>query len=781
MNTTLTKIQLIPTGPSFISGYLDVDQRVPVPVNYAISDIRDPQKRTGSFSKTIILPGTKNNNRLLSQLFEVNVAEGTFSVKRLYRCLLLQDNVPLHENELSLQLLSVNKIQNQLTEDDQIEYEVVVRDDVAQFFAQVANRNLKDIDLTDLTHNINDATIISSFNHTWVDGYKYILPYKDDSTLYDFFEPIPGVYAKTYWDRLHADAGFSYQFFNNVEPQYFSKLIIPSNKSNDDQLQVTKEENKLIVSFPGTQQFSQVAIIPSGGVNYVIGPDNPGVFPPPPSPPSVWIYDIDYSQKIQDILNSFSLATDQWSPQLATSNNYRVRIQFDYWFEINNTYIAPIDIFTLASRGRAFNMEVQHRFDIVAGPGTGTSIGVTPVQTSLIQQNSTTPSITNVYSTYNVGISPGEDNQIQTYVHELVLPSTAIGQILESKLVFRTLDTLYSNDPYSLIFNIRNITLSIEIDSGTLILNQPINMNASTPDMKQADFLKSIYTMYNLYVVPDKNNSNKLIYYQRDDFYRNGKNVDWTSKMARDAEQKLEFLPELRNKELMLTYKQDDDVINEFYTNFTGEVYGQKSVTFDIEWTKGTDKKEISFSPTPGGLSNFGHYLPYIERENNPRILIDYGNLFTPNQIGIVSQYFLNIFPIPTFTSFYPFVSHLNAPINPTFDLNFGENPYYFYDILIPTLNNLYNQYWRNMVQLIDKGKLLTAYFFLEPTDIFNMELNDKIRIDNSYWNINKIIDYDAGDKRLTKVELITDSELLPFPIIEDGEPEEGGGEPGGE
>ncbi len=45
---------------------------------------------------------------------------------------------------------------------------------------------------------------------------------------------------------------------------------------------------------------------------------------------------------------------------------------------------------------------------------------------------------------------------------------------------------------------------------------------------------------------------------------------------------------------------------------------------------------------------------------------------------------------------------------------------------------------------------------------------NDKIRIDNSWWNINKVIDYNANDEVLTKVELIsvdTEINLVNFPI----------------
>jgi hypothetical protein len=66
----------------------------------------------------------------------------------------------------------------------------------------------------------------------------------------------------------------------------------------------------------------------------------------------------------------------------------------------------------------------------------------------------------------------------------------------------------------------------------------------------------------------------------------------------------------------------------------------------------------------------------------------------------------------------------------------------------------------------INNGKMLTAYFDLKDNDIQALKLNDKIRIDNSWWNINKVIDYDANAYKLTQVELISvDDEVnfMPF------------------
>jgi hypothetical protein len=61
---------------------------------------------------------------------------------------------------------------------------------------------------------------------------------------------------------------------------------------------------------------------------------------------------------------------------------------------------------------------------------------------------------------------------------------------------------------------------------------------------------------------------------------------------------------------------------------------------------------------------------------------------------------------------------------------------------------------------------MLTAFFRLTEADIHNLKLNDKVRIDNSWWNINRVIDYNANTDTLTKVELIsvdTELELAPF------------------
>jgi hypothetical protein len=176
------------------------------------------------------------------------------------------------------------------------------------------------------------------------------------------------------------------------------------------------------------------------------------------------------------------------------------------------------------------------------------------------------------------------------------------------------------------------------------------------------------------------------------------------------------------------------------------------------------DTKELIFSPTPSTKTIFGAYVPMLAGaapKTNIRILYDGG-------MGTCSPY--NIYDYGTTgltnRTTYPMVGHFNNPLNPTFDINFATCDFYYYSPQSLTNNNLYNLYWRRTINQINVGKMLIANFNLKEDDIQALKLNDKIRIDNSWWNINKVIDYDASRNTLTKVELIsidTEIDFAPF------------------
>jgi len=313
-----------------------------------------------------------------------------------------------------------------------------------------------------------------------------------------------------------------------------------------------------------------------------------------------------------------------------------------------------------------------------------------------------------------------------------------------------------------IVFNSINIKL---LPSSSIVgYGAVIDMNNSVPNkVKQADFIKSLFTMYNLYTEQDPDVANNLILKHRDDYYDEGPEVDWTYKLAKDKEQALQFLPELSAKKLILTYKNDSDDPNKIYFEATKEIYGQLEYIFTNEYVKGIDTKEITFSPTPIAQSTFNAYLPTLSGQPkvNIRILHD-GGVGTCDAYNIYNYGNTGEIGVTT----YPILHHWDDPINPTFDILFGQPDYMFYSGYNVTNNNLYNLYWRRTVNQINVGKMLTAYFDLREDDIQSLKLNSKVRIDNSWWTINKVIDYDCNAQNLTKVELMsvdTEIDLAPF------------------
>ena len=568
----------------------------------------------------------------------------------------------------------------------------------------------------------------------------------DNQYQFNWFKP--AIYAQTYFDRIFATAGYSYTWAGLADAN-FDKLLIPYNGDQNivdwNDVYVEAENSGWSDTQTMTQSPSPIGM--QTGLNGLI---NTG-----------WT-------EISDPANIFNPSTGEYTtPQwvgLGSGESY---------------------IYTATVEGSISINPSQNMLFSNAGPTGPTTINYVPYLRAVINGYPNVkcvgtpillPSSATVYAP---GVQQiGTFNQVFTFN---AANNTAGGIDVGDIWVVEAGIDIYRTDPSgaivgiigsvpwlnatvvgpttapALILNITSIDLTIR-PSDNIPLNSGITtMNNFIPEkIKQSDFIKSIFMMYNLYATANPDNQNNLILISRDEYYDAGKAVDWTNKLMKDKEQSMIFIPELNNKKLRLTYKADTDSPNTVYTGITNEIYGQVEVTFDNEYVKGIDVKELIFSPTPVQPTIFGAFLPLLNGaapKTNIRILVDNGQKVA-QEVIINSGY-------NTQTSTggdYPYLSHFGGTdsFNPIFDINFAPAQYYYYQVAQNTNNNLYNKYWRRTVAQINGGKLLTAYFLLNEIDIQLMELNDKIRIDNSWWSINKIIDYNANDLVPTKVELIS-------------------------
>jgi hypothetical protein len=121
----------------------------------------------------------------------------------------------------------------------------------------------------------------------------------------------------------------------------------------------------------------------------------------------------------------------------------------------------------------------------------------------------------------------------------------------------------------------------------------------------------------------------------------------------------------------------------------------------------------------------------------------------------------------------YPYAGHLDHPITPTLDLCFGIPLELFYQAnastgtLQYTNANLYNVYHRkHIAEITDKdAKMLTGMFYLDQWDISKLNFRDQILIDNCYWRLNKVMNYNPFKDDLSKVELFKVLDLIPSKV----------------
>ena len=728
------------------TGYLDVKEGTSFPLNFSVGDIRDVSKRTGSFSKTITLIGNSNNNALLNHYYDVNIQAGTFNINTITSCDVIENGIPVMTNA-TLQLTNIKKSQVTGAYEQMVEYEVLIKEDRGTFFTDISNKYLSDIDFSDLDHYVDTTVVIDSFDNVLADGYKYVMPFNiDNQYQFNWFKP--AIYAQTYFDRIFATAGYSYTWAGLADSN-FDKLLIPY---NGDQNIVDWTQYKVVAEKAAFSELKTQPIAPPFDPLAI----NHGVIQFPMEARSLttgWT-------EISDPASIFDPSNGEYTSPTAIISSAGQ----SYVYEVAIAGSLSLNFNTLVKLMYNDSQAEYRIFLRVSILGSGNVKSYLP---SLMYDDN------NYYQSPTV-ISLGNFNEILTFnatgdaisgisaadiqIMQIGVDITQIGGSQNNPDQIRWFqNTGGSMQTPNIDLNITSFNVTIRPSDNIPLTSGITTMNTFVPEkIKQSDYIKSIFTMYNLYATSNPNNENNLILLHRDEYYDSGKAVDWTNKLMKDKEQSIIFIPELNNKKLRLSYKADTDSPNTVYTGVTKEIYGQVEVTFENEYVKGIDVKELLFSPTPVQPTVFGAFLPLLNGaapKTNIRILFDNGQSTASNVIINIG----NTTGIST-GGLYPYLSHFGGadPFNPTFDINFAECQYYYYQVLQNTNNNLYNKYWRRTVAQINGGKLMSAYFLLNEVDIQYMELNDKIRIDNSWWSINKIIDYNANNLQPTKVELIS-------------------------
>jgi hypothetical protein len=726
-----------------IEGYrLDVFEGFDFSFNYGVADIRNPEKRSTEYSKTIKCPATKSNDELFGHIYDVNISNNydanisnisvNFNPNKKAEARVIADGV-----EVMAGVVQLRKI---VQKGHAYTYEVVFIGKLINIFSVLGDKKINEtLDFSDLNHELTQTNIVNSWSNT--DGYVY--PYIDYGKRTEFnnvgrvFYPNdlrPALYASTILNRIFAFAGFSYEssFFNST---LWSKLIVPFTKKTllpDGSQSANRLFRALLPAETTLTNWFNV----STGLYY----------------------------KTLDISNdSTGGGFDTGNNYTTTGLNYLVPETGLYTFNHTATIKVQRDTASISRIYSSTGSNLRGQIFKVDTSGQQTVLSETtfPIQTNSYLEQTLTFNLTAseevLFAGDRVYYRLWLDNQ------NLII-SNALGSILPLSNFFTDFDITAEDAEFS------NDAI-IDAFEGDLL-----DFSTIAPECTMSDFLTSVFKMFNLFVEVDPNNEKNLLIETRDTFYSQGGTKDWTYKLARDKDITLEPLGVLTDREYIYTYSEDGDYYNERYQNNRGHVYGRSRVEIDNDFVQSKKEVEIIFSPSPLVNDNpSNRIIPKIydadisegAKPTDANIRILYFENLPSNPSWELASY-LN----PTLTqTTYPYAGHWDNPITPTVDINFGLPFELFYQAnsytgtIQVTNANLFNIYHRNYInEVTDKdSKVMTGLFYLEPTDINTLDFRDQIVIDNAYWRLNKVMNYNPFKEGLTKVELIKIKEPVTF------------------
>jgi hypothetical protein len=306
-------------------------------------------------------------------------------------------------------------------------------------------------------------------------------------------------------------------------------------------------------------------------------------------------------------------------------------------------------------------------------------------------------------------------------------------------------------------FKIGNtVPVAVEVEEG-----DTMKIGYTLPkSLKQRDFLKSIISMYNLYVTQDRLRTNVLEIVPYNEFYRTFKDqaIDWTHKLDQSQEISITPLSELSAKEYRLTFDDDSDFWSNSYKTKFNQAYGESRTIIDNDFILDTKTVKVVFSPPVMREQVLGQIMIHLYKVEN--------GVKVPDNFKPRIAYWKPQIECPTWNityasgnvpyTNYPYAGHLDDPIVPSTDVLFANPREVYFSIGVYPGVNLFTEYYRGLIDSIGdrNSRLLEGYFYLTPTDIMNLDFRTIVKVGVHYFQLEKVDKYNPIANGLSYVSL---------------------------
>ena len=666
----------------------------------------------GVASQAVTLPGSSNNNKFFVAAYNVN-SPNARGFKQSVPCQVLQNGAEVFNGNLILNDVVTD------TYNDTV-YNITLVNETIDFANLISEQYLNELDFSDLDHAYTPANVTESFNDddSFLNGDVFypLVEYGLDGTVPDMYSiqmgggtgkvdnastPMllqqfkPAIRVKSVIDRIFDSVNYEYSssFFESDE--FKSMYLITTNS----------DKNGIVLDSSTDSGFRA----DGGNVQTLTG-----------SPSSAGT--IEFVTEIYDPLSSYN----------PTLSEFTVVSDGQYAFSAN----IP---FTKASAGFGGISQLSITLDV-------NGINAASQFYNLLNQTNGTIG----FSTAAINLTAGDVVKLEFFYSGQDQFGSSVDLILTAP---RQFNTLFS--PIAIIGS--NVDMSQQFD----------------PKIKSLDLLKGIIEKFNLVLEPKKNERNVLIVEPFDDWADAGAIKDWSDKY--DRAEKISVKHPIQTQPLNIKFEDsfDTDVLTQWAKdNFDDErAYGSYRYTATSDVPKGERKVGGFFSPIPtkGIPGAPSMILPLLYKsdpasakaykfkprlayriDNQGAVGANNGEFFLKDPLGGGN---LSIRNYSTLSSLQQY------PANNCNSIHFNGQWYPFHQPVADgfTPFGTFNQYWSRYINELyaDEARLLTLNMNFKPTDLIDIQLNDKIFIDNAYYRINKISGFNITNDDTVKVELL--------------------------
>jgi len=716
----------------------EVDE--PVVITKEIAPLEDISSRTGFYSKTFSIVGDTEANKVFNHLFDTNIIVQNTSTENFTPD--FNPNLKASFQHWVDDLVTFQgfcKLDNITIEDEKVVYHLTAFGGTGEFFEEVGEKRLGDLDISAYNHSFTRANVVASWSNDYTDGYVYPMidyGHKYQRNWWSWTEFRPAVFVKAVWDQIFTEAGWSYES-TFLSTDNFEKLIIPSPSAS---VKLTNSEiNDLTFTVANDAPFS----IPN---SRDLSLATPFEFP------------LDTGSLLANVLqNTSGTEWDTSSYDYTAAGDVTCAFRIKFIADVEYVGASPI-----SSVGA-----VRAKFSIIRNRGgvyrrletfeIGNYFTFTFFSTTLSAGSTST-------NTEDINLTTSEHDIEDGDIIFVSLTDIEIQTVGGAGMAISGIDGDWN-------INVQAGSLFGNVVNPTMKNGQTVTLARAIPDWTQREFMRNISKMFNLYI--EQTGDRTLLIEPRDEGYLQSTKEDWTDILAYDKERKITPMGELNKKEYYFTWNEDDDIWNTIYTDsWDGDIYGDKRVYVNNDFQTDVEEIKLDFAPTVLSNSKAGNIpnnrvisdmsfykddgLPEIQ-EAKPRIIY-YGGLISGDPWTLVNGNQVGAATDVIYTT-YPYAGHLDNPITPTYDFLWFFPKNIFYNRAYGSSDypqypnrNLYTLYWYRFIQEItDKdSKIFEGWFDLSYYDWVNLSFRKLYHFLDADWRLVSVSDYDLEKGGLT-------------------------------